>query len=29
MFSGNQQSTETDFQIAEFHGDKDDSLDWS
>ncbi|HEY9802232.1 MAG TPA: hypothetical protein V6D25_17860 [Leptolyngbyaceae cyanobacterium] len=27
MFSGNQQSTEADFQIAEFHGDRDDSLD--
>ncbi|MBD2448043.1 hypothetical protein H6G76_12870 [Nostoc sp. FACHB-152] len=29
MFSGNQQSTEADFQIAEFHGDGDDSLNWS
>ncbi|ABA22930.1 hypothetical protein Ava_3323 [Trichormus variabilis ATCC 29413] len=29
MFSGNQQSTEVDFQIAEFSGDKDDSLQWS
>ena len=29
MFSGNQQSTEADFEIAEFHGDTEDSLDWS
>lgn len=29
MFSGNQQSTEADFQIAEFHEDKDDRLNWS
>ncbi|MBH8565998.1 hypothetical protein I8748_28190 [Nostoc sp. CENA67] len=29
MFSGNQQSTEADFQIAEFQGDSEDSLDWS
>ncbi|ALB43713.1 MULTISPECIES: hypothetical protein [Nostocales] len=29
MFSGNQQSTEADFEIAEFHGDSEDSLDWS
>lgn len=29
MFSGNQQSTEADFQVVEFHGDSDDSLDWS
>lgn len=29
MFSGNNQSTETDFEIAEFHGDSEDSLDWS
>lgn len=28
MFSGNNQSTETDFEIAEFHGDSEDSLDW-
>ena len=29
MFSGNNQSTEADFEIAEFHGDSEDSLDWS
>ncbi|MBN3906346.1 MAG: hypothetical protein HWQ35_07240 [Nostoc sp. NMS1] len=29
MFSGNKQSTEKDFQITEFHGDTEDSLDWS
>ncbi len=29
MFSGNKQSTEEDFQIAEFHGDTEDGLDWS
>ncbi|MGF1674596.1 MAG: hypothetical protein ACFCUV_13045 [Rivularia sp. (in: cyanobacteria)] len=29
MFSGNKQSTEEDFSIAEFHGDKEDYLDWS
>ncbi|WP_096671592.1 hypothetical protein [Dolichospermum compactum] len=29
MFSGNQQSTEADFEIVEFHGDTEDSLDWS
>ncbi|AFY41057.1 hypothetical protein [Nostoc sp. PCC 7107] len=29
MFSGNQQSTEADFHITEFHGDSEDSLDWS
>ncbi|MBD6617736.1 hypothetical protein FNW02_18345 [Komarekiella sp. 'clone 1'] len=29
MFSGNQQSTEADFQITEFHGDSEDGLDWS
>jgi hypothetical protein len=29
MFSGVQQSTETDFEDAEFQGDADDSLDWS
>lgn len=28
MFSGNQQSTEADFKIAEFNGDSEDSLDW-
>ncbi|MFM5986734.1 MAG: hypothetical protein ACKO9I_15675 [Sphaerospermopsis kisseleviana] len=28
MFSGNNQSTEIDFEIAEFHGDSEDSLDW-
>jgi hypothetical protein len=29
MFSGNNQSMEEDFKIAEFQGDKEDSLDWS
>ncbi len=29
MFSGNKQSTEADFQIAEFQGDSEDGLDWS
>jgi hypothetical protein len=29
MFSGNNQSIEADFEIAEFHGDSEDSLDWS
>jgi hypothetical protein len=29
MFSGTKQSTAEDFQIAEFQGDLDDSLDWS
>ncbi len=29
VFSGNQQSTEADFEIAEFHGDSEDNLDWS
>ncbi|MDB9307418.1 hypothetical protein PN471_01875 [Aphanizomenon sp. CS-733/32] len=29
MFSGNNHSTEADFEIAEFHGDSEDSLDWS
>lgn len=29
MFSGNQQSTEADFEIAEFHGDSEDGLDWA
>ena len=29
MFSGNHLSTEADFEIAEFHGDSEDSLDWS
>ncbi|BBD62535.1 hypothetical protein NIES2109_53800 [Nostoc sp. HK-01] len=29
MFSGNQQSTEADFQIAEFYGDSNDNLDWT
>ncbi len=29
MFSGKKQSTESDFKIAEFHGDSEDSLDWS
>lgn len=28
MFSGKNQSTEADFQEAEFHGDFDDRLDW-
>lgn len=29
MFSGNQQSTEADFEVAEFHGDSEDGLDWA
>jgi hypothetical protein len=30
LFSGKKtQSTEEDFQIAEFHGDAEDGLDWS
>lgn len=29
MFSGHRQSTNEDFQIAEFSGDAEDSLDWS
>jgi hypothetical protein len=29
MFSGNNQSTEENFSIAEFRGDKKDCLDWS
>ncbi|OUL36767.1 hypothetical protein BV372_05650 [Nostoc sp. T09] len=29
MFAGNQQSTEADFEIAEFNGDSEDGLDWS
>ncbi|MBD2301353.1 hypothetical protein H6G80_24715 [Nostoc sp. FACHB-87] len=29
MFSGENQSTEDDFGIAEFHGDREDYLDWS
>lgn len=29
MFRGDQQSTEADFAIAEFHGDAEDGLDWS
>ncbi|WP_414552146.1 hypothetical protein [Anabaena sp. CCY 0017] len=29
VFSGNQQSTEADFEIAEFDGDSEDNLDWS
>jgi hypothetical protein len=29
MFSGNKQSQEEDFSISEFHGDKEDYLDWS
>jgi hypothetical protein len=28
MFAGAQQSTETDFTIAQFQGDSDDSLNW-
>lgn len=28
MFSGENQSTEADFQEAEFHGDFNDHLDW-
>ncbi|MBW4475541.1 MAG: hypothetical protein KME54_28970 [Tolypothrix brevis GSE-NOS-MK-07-07A] len=29
MFSGKNQSTEEDFGMAEFYGDKEDYLDWS
>jgi hypothetical protein len=29
MFANSKQSTEEDFQIAEFTGDRDDNLDWS
>lgn len=29
MFTGNGQSTEADFEIAEFQGDTEDELDWS
>ena len=29
MFSGNQQSTEADFKVAEFIGDSEDGLDWA
>ncbi|WP_413173149.1 hypothetical protein [Anabaena azotica] len=29
MFSGNNQSTAEDLEIAEFRGDSEDSLDWS
>lgn len=29
MFAGTNQSTEEDFKIVDFHGDHDDSLDWS
>jgi hypothetical protein len=29
MFDSSKQSTEEDFQIAEFTGDSDDNLDWS
>jgi len=29
MFSGSQQSTETDFEVAEFLGDSEDGLDWT
>jgi hypothetical protein len=29
MFSGSKQSTEEDFQLAEFQGDSDDGLDWT
>jgi hypothetical protein len=28
MFAGSPQSTETDFTIAQFQGDSDDSLNW-
>jgi hypothetical protein len=28
MFSGEPQSTEADFAIAQFQGDRDDGLDW-
>ncbi len=29
MFSGNNESTEKDFQFTEFNGDAEDGLDWS
>ncbi|NES20607.1 MAG: hypothetical protein F6K41_17170 [Symploca sp. SIO3E6] len=29
MFSGKQQSTEADFEVAEFYGDSEDALDWT
>jgi hypothetical protein len=29
MFAGSKQSTEEDFQMAEFTGDRDNNLDWS
>lgn len=29
MFSGANQSTEEDFQVAEFRGDAEDGLDWT
>lgn len=29
MFAGSNQSTEEDFQIAEFNADIDDNLDWT
>ncbi len=29
MFAGTQQSTEADFEIAQFQGDTDDELHWS
>jgi hypothetical protein len=29
MFAGSKQSTEEDFQIAEFTGDSDDNFNWS
>lgn len=29
MFSGEVKTSEEDFQLAEFHGDADDGLDWS
>ncbi|NEP58157.1 MAG: hypothetical protein F6K31_14230 [Symploca sp. SIO2G7] len=29
MFSGNKQSTEADFEVAEFTGDSEDGLDWT
>ncbi|MDY7015837.1 MAG: hypothetical protein SVX43_20035 [Cyanobacteriota bacterium] len=29
MFSGSRQSTEADFEIAQFQGDTDDGLKWS
>ena len=28
MFSGQNQSTEADFELAQFHGDSDDGLNW-